>query len=92
MGGPLPWDSFATERIREGLAVARRRGIKLGRPTKLNAYREDIARRRAIGRTGRAIAAELSLPVGSVFQVSESSGSPHDAVFLRLPLSLVRKQ
>jgi hypothetical protein len=24
---------------------------------------------RAIGRTGRAIAAELSLPVGSVFQV-----------------------
>ncbi len=31
--------------------------------------REDIARLRAIGRTGRAIAAELSLPVGSVFQV-----------------------
>jgi hypothetical protein len=38
-------------------------GVALGCPIR------DIARLRAMGRTGRAIAAELSLPVGSVFQV-----------------------
>jgi putative DNA-invertase from lambdoid prophage Rac len=45
------------------------RGNTLGRPATLAAHRDNITRLRAMGRTGRAIAAELSLPVGSVFQV-----------------------
>ena len=57
------------ERVNAGLAAAKKKGVRLGRPATLDAHREDIARLRAIGRTGRAIAAELSLPVGSVFQV-----------------------
>lgn len=61
--------SLIRERTRAGLKVARARGVKLGRPATLNAHRAGIARLRAHGRTGRAIAAELSLPVGSVFQI-----------------------
>jgi DNA invertase Pin-like site-specific DNA recombinase len=57
------------ERVNAGLAAARKRGVKLGRPATLAAHRDNIARLRAMGRTGRAIAAELSTPVGSVFQV-----------------------
>jgi len=57
------------ERLNVGLAVAKKKGVRLGRPATLDAHREDIARLRAIGRTGRAIAAEFCLPVGSVFQV-----------------------
>ena len=57
------------ERVNAGLAAAKKKGVRLGRPATLDAHREDIARLRAIGGTGRAIAAELSLPVGSVFQV-----------------------
>ena len=52
-----------------GLVAAKKRGVKLSRPATLDAHRDNITRLRAQGRTGRAIAAELSLPVGSVFQV-----------------------
>ena len=56
------------ERVNAGLAAAKKRGVKFGRPATLDAHRDNIARLRVIGRTGRAIAAELSLPVGS-FQI-----------------------
>jgi DNA invertase Pin-like site-specific DNA recombinase len=52
----------AVERISAGLNAARRRGVKLGRPVKINAYYEDVARWRAQGRTGRAIGKELGVP------------------------------
>jgi DNA invertase Pin-like site-specific DNA recombinase len=57
------------ERVNDGIAAAKTRGVRFGRPATLNAHRVDIARLREQGRSGRAIAAELSLPVGSVFQV-----------------------
>jgi hypothetical protein len=40
-----------------------------GRPTTINAYCEDVAKLRAQGRSGRAIAKELGIPAGSVFKL-----------------------
>jgi DNA invertase Pin-like site-specific DNA recombinase len=57
------------EAINEGLAVAKARGVKLGRPKTLDAYREDVARLKAQGLSGRGIARKLGLPVGSVFGI-----------------------
>lgn len=57
------------ERVTAGLAAAKKKGVKLGRPATLAAHRGNIARLRAQGMTGRAIAVELGLPLGSVFQV-----------------------
>ena len=59
----------AVEAIHEGFAAAKARGIKLGRPRTLDAYREDVARLRAQGLSGRGIARQLGLPVGSVFGI-----------------------
>jgi putative DNA-invertase from lambdoid prophage Rac len=57
------------ERVNAGLAVAKKKGVRFGRPATLDAHRDDIARLRAMGKTGRAIAVELRVPAGSVFQV-----------------------
>jgi DNA invertase Pin-like site-specific DNA recombinase len=57
------------EAINEGLAAAKARGIKLGRSRTLDAYREDVARLKAQGLSGRGIARALGLPVGSVFGI-----------------------
>jgi DNA invertase Pin-like site-specific DNA recombinase len=57
------------ERVNAGLAVAKKKGVRLGRPATFDAHREDIARLRAAGVSCRAIAKELDIPVGSVFQV-----------------------
>ena len=61
--------SAAVEAIHEGFAAAKRRGIKLGRPRTLDVYREDVARLKTQGLSGRGIARELGLPVGSVFGI-----------------------
>ena len=50
------------ESVRAGLAAARKRGVKLGRPQTVNAHRGDVARLRAQGLTGRAIAKEAGHP------------------------------
>jgi DNA invertase Pin-like site-specific DNA recombinase len=57
------------ENIAVGLARARRKGIRLRRPRTLDAYREDVARLKAQGLSGRGIARALGLPVGSVFGI-----------------------
>ena len=57
------------ERVNAGLAVAKKKGVRLGRPPVLDAHRDSIARLRTQGLTCRAIAKELGIPVGSVFQV-----------------------
>lgn len=62
--------SLIRERTCAGLKVARARCIKLGRPATLDAHRGDIARLREQGLSCRAIAKELGLPLGSVFQVT----------------------
>ena len=61
--------SAAVEAIHAGLNRARRRGIRLGRPETVNAHREDVARLRAQGLTGRAIAKELGIPSSTVFKI-----------------------
>jgi DNA invertase Pin-like site-specific DNA recombinase len=61
------------EAIHEGLNAAKARGVRLGRPTKVNAYRDGVARLRARGITGRAIAKELGNPSSSVFRIIASS-------------------
>jgi hypothetical protein len=61
--------SAATESIRAGLAVARKRGVRLGRPETVNAHRGNVARLRAKGLPGRAIAKELNISSSKVFKL-----------------------
>jgi DNA invertase Pin-like site-specific DNA recombinase len=61
--------SIIVERVNAGLAAAKARGVKLGRPATLGAHRENVARLRAQGRTGRAIAKELGIPSSSAFKL-----------------------
>jgi DNA invertase Pin-like site-specific DNA recombinase len=70
----------AVEAIHEGFASAKARGTKLGRPRTLDAYRGDVARLKAQGLSGRAIARELGLPVGSVFQILRQLSSSSAAI------------
>jgi DNA invertase Pin-like site-specific DNA recombinase len=57
------------ERTIAGLKAARAKGVRLGRKPTLNAHRENVARLRAQGHTGRAIAKELGIPSSSVFKL-----------------------
>ena len=57
------------ERVNDGIAAAKTRDVRFGRPETLEPHRDGIARLRVQGKSGRAIAAELGIPVGSVFQV-----------------------
>jgi DNA invertase Pin-like site-specific DNA recombinase len=61
--------SIIVERVNAGLAAAKARGVKLGRPATLGAHQENVARLRAQGRTGRAIAKQLGIPSSSVFKL-----------------------
>ena len=62
------------ESIRAGLAAARKRGARLGRPQTVNAHRGDVARLRARGMTGRAIAKELGIPSSTAFKLIKAAG------------------
>jgi putative DNA-invertase from lambdoid prophage Rac len=57
------------ETINEGLAAAKARGVRLGRPETVNRYRARVARLRAQGHSGRSIARELSISNSSVFKI-----------------------
>jgi DNA invertase Pin-like site-specific DNA recombinase len=57
------------ERVNDGIAAAKARGVRFGRPRALDAHRGDIARLRTTGLSCQTIAMQLDIPVGSVFQV-----------------------
>ena len=57
------------ERVNAGIARAKARGVKFGRPMTIDAHRDSVARLRAQGRTGRAIAKELGIPSSNVFRI-----------------------
>src|SRR5262249_35052722 len=61
--------SVIVERINAGLAAARDRGAKLGRPRTLDQYVNAVAKLRQKGLSGRRIAERLNIPAGSVFVV-----------------------
>ena len=59
------------ERVRDGLSAARARGVKLGRPGKLAKHRKKVLALRKKGKSIRAIASELRLPVSSVGKLAK---------------------
>ena len=61
-----------SERTRAGLAVARARGSVFGRP-RLVASASEVARLRATGLSGRAIAKQLGISEGSVRRLTRAA-------------------
>jgi len=58
--------SVIVERINAGLAAARDRGAKLGRPRTLDRHLHAVRKLSRRGLSGRKIAARLNIPVGSI--------------------------
>ena len=54
------------ERVNAGIAAAKTRGVKFGRPAKLNGRAAEVKRLKAKGLGLRAIGRELNMPVSSV--------------------------
>lgn len=69
--------SVIVERINAGLAAARDRGAKLGRPRTLDQHRNAVAKLSRRGLSGRKIAARLNIPAGSVFAVLKAVKEDH---------------
>jgi len=65
--------SVIVERINAGLAAARDRGAKLGRPRTLDRHRPAVRKLSRRGLSGRKIAAKLNIPVGSIFYLMSSA-------------------
>ena len=57
------------ERVNAGLASAKAKGVKLGRPAKANPNTAAIALLRGEGLSGRGIGKRLGLPAGTVFSI-----------------------
>ena len=63
-----------SERTKAGLARVRAAGKRLGRPVRLNGeHHAAVARLRAQGRSGRAIARELGISEGSVRRLASAA-------------------
>jgi putative DNA-invertase from lambdoid prophage Rac len=60
------------ERTRHGQAAAKARGVRLGRPNKLDRFADTARKLRARGASFRAIARTLKLPLGSVHRICQS--------------------
>jgi DNA invertase Pin-like site-specific DNA recombinase len=65
--------SVIKERINAGLAAAKDRGVQLGRPRTLDLRRAEVGQLMHNGMSGREIAAQLKIPVGSVFSVMRAA-------------------
>ena len=57
------------DRVNAGLARAKAKGVKLGRPTTLATHKAEALRLSNDGFSGRQIAAKIGVPVGSVFHL-----------------------
>jgi DNA invertase Pin-like site-specific DNA recombinase len=55
--------------ISAGLAQARERGVRLGRPHSVNPHHDDVVKLRAQGFSGRKIAKALDVPSSTVFKI-----------------------
>ena len=61
------------ERVNDGIAAAKARGVRFGHPATLDAHRVDIVALREQGLSCRKVAEQLDVPIGSVFQVVRES-------------------
>ncbi len=62
-------------RVKAGLDAARKRGVKLGKPSKdTPELRETIRSRRASGQSYRAIAQDLQLSYGLIYRLAQEEG------------------
>jgi DNA invertase Pin-like site-specific DNA recombinase len=61
--------SVIRERVNAGLAAAKAKGVKLGRPRTLDRHEDEVRRLAAEGISLRKIAATLEIPVGSIFRL-----------------------
>jgi DNA invertase Pin-like site-specific DNA recombinase len=61
------------ERVKAGMAAARKRGVKLGQPNKIDVKRDQIMKLKSAGLSLRAIAKEVSLSLGAVHKVVHMS-------------------
>jgi DNA invertase Pin-like site-specific DNA recombinase len=61
------------ERVNAGIAAARNRGVRLGRPSTLNKRRDEVLEMKAKGMGVRGIARELKMPVASVFKLMKEA-------------------
>jgi DNA invertase Pin-like site-specific DNA recombinase len=61
--------TVAVENIIEGLARARARGVRLGRPHSVNPHRDDVQALREQGLSGPKIASELGIPSPTVYKI-----------------------
>ncbi len=68
--------SVIRERINAGLAAARDRGAKFGRPRTLDRHIAAVGKLSRRGLSGRKIAARLKIPEGSVFAVLKRAKRP----------------
>jgi DNA invertase Pin-like site-specific DNA recombinase len=74
--------SVIVERINAGLAAARERGAKLGRPRTLDRHVSAVAKLSKRGMSGRKIAARLNIAPGSVFAVLKKARNGSDSGIL----------
>jgi DNA invertase Pin-like site-specific DNA recombinase len=59
------------DRVNSGLAAARARGVRLGRPATLEKRRDEVMALKKQGQSIRQIAKELKMPAGSVFKLTK---------------------
>jgi putative DNA-invertase from lambdoid prophage Rac len=65
--------SIIRERVNSGLAAARAKGVRLGRPPKLQKRRSEVLKLKAEGKGIREISRELGMPVASVFKLVKAA-------------------
>src|SRR5262249_22988579 len=72
--------SVIRERINAGLAAARERGVKFGRPRTLDRHVSAVTTLRRKGMSGRKIANKLKIPAGSVFAIFKRANNSQVAI------------